>query len=384
MRAEVGGDHRTDFVRWRAADHRFGGWQLEGVGLDPDGGLRLDPETARPESDPYPPGGYRGRDYYNGDSFLLGEAVSPPISVGFSFAEAIASWNADTPPGTWLETRLRARLGGERWTGWYSLGVWAAHDATVVRHSVDRQADADADVATDTLVLADRAAGADAFQLQLRLFSADGAAVPGVAGAAVALSTPPAWTGAPAGGPERWGRVLGVPTCSQMVYPDGGEVWCSPTSVAMVLAYWGVGASACEPGVRAVVAGVYDWVYRGHGNWPFNTAYAATHGMEGYVARFTSLAQAEEWIAADVPVVISFAWKPGELANAPLASAGGHISVLVGFDGAGNPVVNDTAGPSDRAVQRTYRRGQLEALWLGHSGGTVYLIHPPGWPVPPL
>jgi hypothetical protein len=48
MRAEVGGDQRTDFVRWRAADHRFGGWQLEGVGLDPDGGLRLDPETARP------------------------------------------------------------------------------------------------------------------------------------------------------------------------------------------------------------------------------------------------------------------------------------------------------------------------------------------------
>lgn len=132
------------------------------------------------------------------------------------------------------------------------------------------------------------------------------------------------------------------------------------------------------------MAGVYDWVYRGYGNWPFNTAYAATPGLEAYVARFTSLAQAEEWIAADVPVVISFAWKPGELANAPLVSADGHISVLVGFDGSGNPIVNDTAGSSDRTVQRTYRRSQLERLWLEYSGGTVYLIHPPGWPVPPL
>ena len=28
--------------------------------------------------------------------------------------------------------------------------------------------------------------------------------------------------------------------------------------------------------MRAAVAGVYDWHYDGHGNWPFNTAYAAT------------------------------------------------------------------------------------------------------------
>ena len=33
-------------------------------------------------------------------------------------------------------------------------------------------------------------------------------------------------------------RALDVPMRSQMVYPDGGEVWCSPTSTSMVMDYW--------------------------------------------------------------------------------------------------------------------------------------------------
>lgn len=35
------------------------------------------------------------------------------------------------------------------------------------------------------------------------------------------------------------------------------------------------------PRVRAAVDGVYDWIYDGHGNWPFNTAFASTFGYEG-------------------------------------------------------------------------------------------------------
>ena len=86
-----------------------------------------------------------------------------------------------------------------------------------------------------------------------------------------------------------------------MVYPDGGEVWCSPTSTAMILAYLDNYVEDCEPHVRAAVEGVYDWIYEGNGNWPFNTAYAATRGYEGYVARITSLAPAEEFVAAGYP-----------------------------------------------------------------------------------
>jgi len=145
----------------------------------------------------------------------------------------------------------------------------------------------------------------------------------------------------------------------------------------MVLSFWSNYTGPCEPVVRAAVEAVYDWIYDGHGNWPFNTAYAATLGLEGYVARFTSLEQAEQWVAAGVPVVASIAWGKDDLTGAPIPSSGGHLLVIVGFDGTGNPIVNDPAAASDNEVQRTYLRSEFEALWLSASGGTVYLIFPP-------
>jgi Peptidase_C39 like family len=373
--------YATAFTKWRAADGGFAGWERDGVALAADGTLGLDPATAESGTDPYPPGTYNGRNYYNGGSFLVGEATSPVVTAS-SFTQAIASWNADTPAGTWLEAQVRADIAG-RWTKWYILGIWAADTGTVERHSVQAQGDGDGFVAVDTLVLAKKVSSTG-FQLKLRLFS-ENDALPSVRAASVATSTTPGRAGAfPPGDPSLWDRVLDVPECSQMVYPDGGEVWCSPTSTSMVLAYWQNASGPCEPRVRAAVEGVFDWIYDGHGNWPFNTAYAAAQGLEGYVARFTSMAQLEPWIAAGVPVVISYAWKKNELTGAPIPSSNGHLAVLAGFDAAGNPVVNDPAAPSDDTVQRMYLRSELERLWLETSGGTAYLIHPPGHAVPAL
>jgi hypothetical protein len=149
----------------------------------------------------------------------------------------------------------------------------------------------------------------------------------------------------------------------------------------MVLGYWAGYTGPCEPRVRAAVAGVYDWRFDGHGNWPFNTAYAAAQGFEAYVVRFTSMAELEPWLKAGVPVVISYAWKK-DLTGAPLESSNGHLAVVVGFDAAGDPVVNDPAAVSDGEVRRVYAREELERLWLTHSGGTSYLIFPPGHAVP--
>jgi hypothetical protein len=83
-----------------------------------------------------------------------------------------------------------------------------------------------------------------------------------------------------------------------------------------------------------------------------------------------------------VPLILSYAWQRGELTGAPLGSSSGHLVVLVGFDRAGNPIINDPAAPGGASVRRTYPRAQLESLWLEHSGGTVYVITPPGWPGP--
>ncbi len=372
--------YQTGLAHWRAADGGFAGWSRAGVSLT-RGRLELDPATATAGSDPYAPGAYYGHNFYNGGTFVVGEATSPEVAAAFPFTEAIASWNADTPAGTWIETLIRVRV-ATRWTKWYNLGVWAADSGSVERHSVSLQGDGDGYVAIDTFVAAKGVAG-DAIQVKVRLFRATGTrAVPAVGAASVTFSTgAPKKTTVSPGNPALWNVTLNVPECSQMVYPDGGNVWCSPTSTSMVLGYWGIDAGPCEPRVRAAVAGVYDWLYDGHGNWPFNTAYAAARGLEAYVVRFRGFADLEPWISAGVPVVISYGWK-NDLTGAPISRSSGHLAVVVGFDGGGNPVVNDPAAPTDEDVQRVYLRDELEALWLSYSGGTVYLIYPRGWPVP--
>jgi hypothetical protein len=370
--ASAADGYLTSQFRWRAAGG-FEAWETgPGTIRTADGRLSLDPSSAPGAVDAA--GTYHGKNFYNGGPYVFGEVTSPMTAAGFEVTQAVASWDADTPAGSWIEVSLRARLPGGRLTKWYSAGVWAADGSTVARHSVDDQGDGDADLATDTLVIPDGKPAADALQMKVRLMTARPDAAPGLRLAAVAVSTAPrgrATTAPPAsaGDPARWGKVLDVPACSQS-YPDGGD--------------WAHDTGPCEPRVRAAVEGVYDWVYKGHGNWPFNTAYAATRGLEAYVTRFRSLADAEPWIAAGVPVGISYAWTAGTLTGAPVRSSDGHLGVLVGFDDHGDPVVNDPAARGDGAspVRRTYRRAELENVWVGKSGGTAYLAFPPDWPTP--
>jgi len=376
--ADTRAPYQTGLVRWTAA-RGLGAWRLLGLARSADGALTLDPVRARHGAEAVPADGGA---VYNGGAFLVGEAVSPETPAPFAFSQAIASWAVATPAGTWTETLMRARRGGA-WTRWYSLGVWASEPGAVERHSVEHQGDADGTVDTDTLLLDPGRGAPEAFEVKVRLFSGDGLALPRLDGVTVALSTTPQRPRALApGDPALWGRVLDVPECSQMVYPDGGEVWCSPTSVSMALKFWRGDRGACETQVKATVAGVYDRVYDGHGNWPFNAAYAHSQGFEAYVARFTSLAEAERWIAAGVPVVMSYAWGRGELDGAPVSRSSGHLVLLVGFDAQGNPIINDPAAPRDADVRRTYRRAQVERLWLEHSGGAVYLVYPAGHGLP--
>jgi len=382
------GEYRTGFAGWGAlggASGGFGGWRLTGVSLA-EGRILLDPAAAARGSDPWPAGGYEGGNYYNGGSFLVGEAESPEFGTGFPFEEAVPSWNASSPAGTWIEARLRARQAGS-WTPWYVLGVWAAGEIPVARHSVEGQEDGSARVLTDKLALK---APAEALQLKILLFAEEGAEPPSLLAASVAWSTKPFARGpAPEPSAPRLPPAVlqGVPAYSQMVYPDGGNVWCSPTCVSMVLARWQGAPEGEEARVRRTVAAVYDRIYDGHGNWSFCVAYAGSLGYEARVARFESLAALESWIAAGVPVVLSLGWNEEAgrpLGGAPVTKSSGHLTLLVGFDAKGDPVMNEPASKDPAGVRRSYARAELEARWLESSGGTVYLINPRGLPVPAL
>jgi len=368
-----GEPYMTGFYEWQGTG--FADWQLSGVNFDGDR-LVMVPTGAVLEIDPIPPGGYYGGNFYNGGSYLVSEATSPVMAAELDFSELIVSWNADTPDGTWVETLARVQI-GDRWTKWYNLGVWASGEGTIQRHSVKIQGDSDGYVAVDTLVLSGKKTSVTDYQIKVRFFSQDGSAVPTVRYISAAYSTAvPKKLTPSSGSPVYWNKLIPVPECSQMVYPDGGNVWCSPTSVSMVLSYWREDIRGCNTVVHETVEGVYDWIYDGHGNWVFNTAYAASKGFTASVQRFTSLDQVEPLINADIPVVFSFAWGKGDLTGAAIESSNGHLAIIVGFDEAGNPIVNDPAAASDADVQRTYLRSELEAVWLGNSGGTVYIIKP--------
>src|SRR5215212_8200316 len=184
----------------------------------------------------------------------------------------IPSWNARTTSGTWLRMEMRVRSGGN-WTRWWDMGVWAKGTATIKRHSVEGQRDGDWRILKDTLQN----------QYRLTLLSKRTERTPGVRAIYVTASDSYRNGEALVGVNESlWGKDLSVPARSQMIYLNGGEVWCSPTSLSMVMAYWAnkTGMRSLDQGVPTVARGTYDYVYRGNGNWPFNTAYAASYGLK--------------------------------------------------------------------------------------------------------
>lgn len=281
-----------------------------------------------------------------------------------------------------------------QWSQPLDLGAWASDGADIQRSSA-RDSDGGAwRVETDTVLGARPGLYADAYRYELDLVSGDPAFSPVVREVSVLVSDS-SRHGEGSGDYEHAGEAYGtdlpVPARSQSVFPEFGEAWCSPSSLSMVMAYWARETSdrCLDEPVPAVADGVYDHAYRGWGNWSFNTAYAAAHGLEARVGRLASLAGAERWLAAGVPLVASVAWDDGEkgqgLSGAPLARSDGHLLVIRGFTPSGDVVVNDPAARDDTDVPRIYERGELERAWLrntGSSGGVVYLVYPPGRATP--
>jgi hypothetical protein len=328
---------------------------------------------------------------YGGTRYDVGQWTSAWTSPGFGVTELIASWQAATPRNSWVEIRVRGRA-GEQTSSWDVLARWAAGDRRVRRTSVPGQGDDLADVAVDTWKVKDPA-GLASYQVQVRLMRRSGATSPSpVVGTlhSVATRLPDGLPSVSSPGPGA-GITLDVPRYSQMShvghspeYGGGGEAWCSPTATSMVLGYYGrlpdpatyawVGEGHTDPWVDQAARATYDKAYEGTGNWPFNTAFAAMLTEHAFVTRLADLRSAEPYLAAGIPLVASVSFDSGELSGAPISATAGHLLVIVGFTETGDVVVNDPASRSRSGVRRVYDRAELEAAWLGGSGGVVYVI----------
>lgn len=327
--------------------------------------------------------------------------TSPWVRPGFGLSQLIASWDATTPAGTWIEVVTRGRLADGRRSSWDVMGRWSSDDRRFHRTSAGAQADDFSSVDVDTAVLHGHLRYTS-WQLQIRLLRESGSRrTPTVMSVgAMASALPPGKTVPTSPTTMRRTRDLAVPRFSQMIhrgqYPrwnGGGEAWCSPTSMAMVLAYWRAGPTRREdswvnpayrqPWVDYAARHTYDYGYQGAGNWPFTAAYAGERGLDAFVTRLRSLAEAERFIRAGIPLVASIAFDRGGLHGAPISSTPGHLLVIRGFTAGGNVIVNDPAAAHAPGVRRVYDRRQFENAWVGRSGGVVYVVHPAGVRLPP-
>ncbi len=292
------------------------------------------------------------------------------VSPGFVWHELIMSWNAVTPEGTGLEFEA-APIAQSRALSWYVLGKWTASDTEKFRReSVRGQRDEHGEVRTDTLVLSKPATNV---RLRVRFVSDMGGPSPRLnfLGACF-LNREIKSSGLP---PNRaaWGRLLDVPKRTQADYPEGINEWCSPTSLSMVLSWWGEALDRDELvlDVREVARGVHDPAWPGTGNWPFNTAFAGGfEGIRAYVSRFADVAEIEDWIVAGVPVIVSLDYD--RLRRKDDVGGSGHLVVVAGFSDRGDVIINDPG--SRRFMRHTYRRSDFVAAW-NHSRRTVYLVY---------
>lgn len=333
--------------------------------------------------------------------------TSPVHRLTVPATEAIASWNAQTPAGTWIQVELTGTYSDGTAAPWYVMGRWASGDKDIRRTSVDGQKDGRSSVWTDTFAIDDAASGLRlaSYRLRLTLYRAPGSrSTPTVWRLGVMGSDVPDRFTVPASTPGL-ARELTVPRYSQEIhagqypaYDNGGEAWCSPTSSQMIIEYWGrrptakqlawVDPAFADPQVCHAARYTYDYEYAGCGNWPFNAAYAATYkDLQGVVTRLGSLTDLETLIAAGIPAITSQSFLKTELTGAGYGTSG-HLMTVIGFTADGDVIANDPASPADAAVRRVYRRREWENIWLrtkrynasgnvtSGTGGVCYLYFP--------
>jgi len=300
-----------------------------------------------------------------------GSYRSPTWSLA-PFTECLPSWNVEVPAGAGVAIELRVGAAGELgWSPWLFVGQWGRLPERYERRVDWERGRVDVDwfrgsarfERAQLRVLAWRGAGGSSPVLRrLALCSTDREP-----------SSPPAADVAPEPARELWQRALEVPLRRQGAEePALAARICSPTSVSMMLAYRGVERPTAE-----VARALWDPLHDLYGNWPRAVQGAYAYGVPGYLARFNDWRSVRRAIADGQPLVCSIAAQEGELTGAPYARTAGHLIVIVGFDEAGDVLVNDPAAPELESVRRTYARAELEHCWM-RRGGTAYVIEAAG------
>lgn len=323
----------------------------------------------------------KSKDFYNGsgkgirinnageivldENSLEGVYESPIINTA-EFKDLIGSWNGEAVLQSEIELSIQIKK-GEEWSRWFSYGRWWS---TGNSGSIENQKDNIALMDVDLIKLIGEQKG-NGFRYQIDLRREHlSIPTPKIRLAAVTLNLIDKQI-------QDFEVVdeeeieLDLPKRSQMIVPEIGNVICSPTSLSMVLEYYGHFEDT-----ESVAKGVYDYGAKIYGNWSYNVAYAGTKGFTAYVARFTDLNQIKTMLKQGRPLVASIRTKtPEELQGAPQSYPSGHLVAIRGFkvkDGVEYIIVNDPAALDSESVRREYLSEQFLKVW----NGVVYCVFP--------
>jgi len=288
------------------------------------------------------------------------------LEPGHPFTEVIPSWNIKHSARSRFTIELRGKRFGTP-TAWYRMADWTLDASVNSRTSVNGQKDEDATVSTDTVIFKHPM---DAIDIRISSAVAEGEHpmldLVSATFSDVILDEPAPIRSA------AWGKAIGMGKRYQNKYPDGHRL-CSPTSTSMLLleASKRTGLPV-DRDVPQVVPGLYDTGYEGAGNWSFNAAfYGQFDGLSGYVSRFGSISDLEQFIEKDIPVAVSV--DLNRLRGTPKAVDSGHLVVLVGFSKTGDPIFLDPAVGQEE--ETTYTRQNFDSAWR-RSGRAVYVFAP--------
>jgi hypothetical protein len=302
---------------------------------------------------------------------------SPEIDAGLRFNEAILSWNVDVPEQTGFCFEVRVgRSWDQSWSPYLYVGEGGAATLRIEPVTEFEHGRIDVDY-----FRSDEHFDRVQYRIKARSTRPDNVEVR-IARVAICVSDllgalPP---GPPKTekqskkrdtSPSAWQRRLGVPFFSQQIgKPELAGRICSPTSVAMVLAYYGSSDT-----VEQVAERCYDPRSKIYGNWPRNVQALYERGVPAYLTRLSSWREVEALIADGRPLIISIRVpQEGMLRGAPYHTTDGHLIVVTGFDAEGMVEVNDPAVRDATMGQRKYYREDLERVWLrGASAGLAYV-----------
>ncbi len=322
--------------------------------------------------------------YLNGDEFVNEKGLQRRAYVWESstnpFTELILSWNAFRPKkGRFL---FKVSVKHNYWSSWYPMAEWKPNSQQTFVNTRSPFVHA-------KHVRVELKKGRKATAFKVVAIAENGASLKDLKALFVCLSNESKFSSKNSNLNLPTLRIKNVPRQSQMVvdHPRFRDI-CSPTSLSMLLGYFGKNLKKSWAFGKDLVGGIKnfvpDFAKKVHddcyldiyGNWILNVAQAFDSAKGDVFFRVEKLNDFNElysYLKRNIPVAVSVR---GNLRGAVKSYDNGHFIVVVGWDNQKKAVLCvDPAFPTSLKTARAYRLRDFLNAW-GTSRNLSYISIP--------